>query len=127
MKNCNQCGKCCINYSNGGLSASPEEIKMWDLFRPDIYDYVSDGKIWMSPATGEQLDLCPWLIKDLKQQKYICNIYNDRPDDCKYFPVTIEQMINIDCEMLEKHDLTNPSKAQNKLDVIMRHSRPAFK
>lgn len=126
MKNCNQCGKCCINYSNGGLSASTEEIKMWDLFRPDIYSYVSDGKIWMSPETGEQLELCPWLIKDTNQQIYTCDIYNDRPEDCKFFPVTIEQMINIKCEMLEERDLEKPEQAQKKLDKLMADSRPAF-
>ena len=126
MKNCNQCGKCCINYSNGGLSASTEEIKMWDLFRPDIYSYVSDGKIWMSPETGEQLELCPWLIKVTNQQIYTCDIYNDRPEDCKFFPVTIEQMINIKCEMLEERDLEKPEQAQKKLDKLMADSRPAF-
>ena len=126
MKDCNQCGKCCINYSNGGLSASAEEIKLWDLFRPDIYNYVSDGKIWMSPETGEQLTLCPWLKKSPNENKYTCDIYHDRPDDCKYFPVTIEQMINIECEMLEKRDLEKPAQAQKKLDKLMVDSRPAF-
>ena len=127
MKKCNQCGKCCINYSNGGLSASPEEIKMWDLFRSDIYDYVTDGKIWMNPETGEQLERCPWLAKEPDKNIYTCDIYNDRPDDCKYFPVTIEQMINIECEMIEEHDLKNPTQAQKTLDKIMAESRPAFR
>ncbi|HHJ18661.1 MAG TPA: YkgJ family cysteine cluster protein, partial [Gammaproteobacteria bacterium] len=27
MKECNQCGKCCIKYSDGGLSASSSEIE----------------------------------------------------------------------------------------------------
>jgi Fe-S-cluster containining protein len=126
MKECNQCGKCCINYSDGGLSASPEEIKSWDMFRPDIYNYVSDGKIWMSPETGEQLTLCPWLKKLPDENKYTCDIYYDRPDDCKYFPVTIEQMINIECEMLEAHDLEKPTQAQKTLNKIMADSRPPF-
>lgn len=126
MKECNQCGKCCISYSNGGLSASPEEIKLWDLFRPDIYDYTNDGKIWVNPATGEQLEICPWLIKESNKDIYTCDIYNDRPDDCKFFPVTIEQMINIECAMLEEHDLINPKQAQTTLDKKMAGSRPPF-
>ena len=126
MKECNQCGKCCINYSNGGLSASPEEIKSWDMFRPDIYNYVSDGKIWMSPETGEQLDLCPWLKKDPNQNIYTCDIYYDRPDDCKYYPVTIEQMMKDECEMLEAHDLKKPTQAQKTLNKLMADSRPPF-
>ena len=27
-----------------------------------------------------------------------CDIYYDRPDECKYYPVTIEQMINDECD-----------------------------
>ena len=101
VKECNQCGKCCTKYSNGGLSASASEIELWANFRPDIYSYVSDGKIWMSPDTGKPLELCPWLRKLPNQSKYICDIYDDRPDDCKYYPVTIDQMVEDECEMLE--------------------------
>ena len=126
MKNCNQCGKCCINYSDGGLSASASEIKSWDMFRPDIYRYVHDGRIWMKPDTGEQLDRCPWLRKRPDEDKYTCDIYYDRPDDCKFYPVTIEQMIKDDCEMLEERDLTNPKQAQKMLDKLMSDSRPSF-
>ena len=125
MKNCNQCGKCCIKYSNGGLSASEDEIKHWDVFRPDIYNYVSNKNIWMDPKTGEQLEICPWLKKE--NNLYTCDIYFDRPNDCKYFPVTIEQMINIECEMLEERDLDRQEQAQKKLDKLMVDSRPPFK
>ena len=126
MKDCNQCGKCCTKYSNGGLSASPGEIDLWDKFRPDIYAYVSDGKIWMNPDTGKQLELCPWLRKLPNQNKYICDIYYDRPDDCKFYPVTIEQMVKDECEMLDEHDLVNPKQAQKTLDKLMADSRPPF-
>jgi len=127
MKECNLCGKCCINYSNGGLSASATEIELWRLFRPDIHEYVNNGEIWMSPDTGEQLVLCPWLIKNDTDGTYTCHIYNDRPDDCKYYPVTVEQMIKDDCEMLLPSDLDNPGKAQVQLDKLMSDSRPAYK
>ena len=127
MKECNQCGKCCTKYSNGGLSASESEIKFWDVFRPEIYDYVSDGKIWMNPKTGKQLELCPWLRKQPDQNIYTCDIYYDRPDDCKHYPVTIEQMIEDECEMIEERDLANPKYAQKTLDKLMVDSRPPFK
>ena len=61
MKECNQCGKCCLAYSDGGLSATAEEIEGWEIFNPAIAEYVVDGQIWMDPATGEQLTCCPWL------------------------------------------------------------------
>ena len=125
MKDCNQCGKCCIKYSNGGLSASEDEIKHWDIFKPEVYDFVNNGKIWIDPQTGEQLEICPWLRKE--NNLYTCDIYFDRPNDCKYYPVTIEQMINDECEMLEERDLEKPEQAQKKLDKLMADSRPPFK
>ena len=126
MKECNQCGKCCTKYSNGGLSASASEIEFWDNFRPDINRYVSSGNIWVSPDTGMQLELCPWLRKVPNQNKYTCDIYYDRPDDCKYYPVTIDQMVTDECEMLEVQDLANPKRAQKILNKLMADSRPPF-
>ncbi|VAW71686.1 hypothetical protein MNBD_GAMMA12-10 [hydrothermal vent metagenome] len=126
MKNCNQCGKCCIKYSHGGLSASSTEIELWDKFRPAIYRYVKEGQIWVNPDTGEELELCPWLRKEPDNNVYTCDIYHDRPEDCRFYPVTIEQMIVDECEMLSVHDLKNPSLAQRTLDKLMIDSRPAY-
>jgi len=81
----------------------------------------------MHPDTGEQIKLCPWLRKLPNQIGYICDIYYDRPDDCKYYPVTIEQMIEDECEMLEVQDMANPKQAQKTLDKLMADSRPAYK
>ena len=95
----------------------------------------------MSPDTGKQLELCPWLrelsdeklpdqkVPDQKlpdQKKYTCDIYYDRPGDCRYYPVSIEQMMEDDCEMLEAKDLLNPKQAQKTLDMLMADSRPAL-
>ena len=126
MKECNSCGKCCTKYSDGGLSASASEIEYWDSHRPDIYRYVSGGNIWMSPDTGKQIKLCPWLKKIPDQNKYMCEIYYDRPDDCKVYPVTIDQMVMDECEMLEEKDLANPKQAQKTLNELMADSRPPF-
>ena len=123
MKECNQCGKCCINYSDGGLSASASEIESWENSRPDIARYVIDGKIWMDPNTGKQLELCPWLNKLPNESKYTCNIYFDRPEDCRFYPALIKDMVKDDCEMLEAQDLSNPRKAQKTLDKFMADSR----
>jgi len=125
VKECNQCGKCCENYSDGGLSASKSEIEYWEIFRPRIYNFVSGGNIWVDPDTGKQLKRCPWLRQIPNQDKYVCDIYYDRPDDCKHYPVTIEQMIKDECEMLEVRDLANPSKAQSVLDKLMADYRPS--
>ncbi|MGI9315760.1 MAG: YkgJ family cysteine cluster protein [bacterium] len=124
MKECNQCGKCCTKYSDGGLSASQYEIENWEILRPDIHRYVSAGNIWMNPDTGQQLKLCPWLRKLPNQNKYMCDIYYDRPDDCKHYPVTIDQMVKDACEMLEPRDRARPKQAQKVLDKLMADSRP---
>jgi len=126
VKKCNQCGKCCINYSNGGLSASTREIEYWEINRPEIYRYVNNGSIWMSPDSGEQLTVCPWLTKLPNQNKYTCEIYYDRPDDCQYYPVSIGDMIKDECEMLERQDSANPKQAQKALNKLMADSRPPF-
>lgn len=124
MKPCNQCGKCCINYSDGGLSATSSEIDYWDNFRPDIFSYVQKGNIWVSPETGKQLKRCPWLRQSDNQNIYTCAIYHDRPEDCQHYPVTIDQMVEDECEMLERRDLEKPHQAQKVLDVLMADSRP---
>ena len=126
MKECTQCGKCCTKYSDGGLSVTDSEIDMWQLFRPDIADYVKNGLIWFSPQNGQALSLCPFLRKVPEQEIYTCDIYYDRPDDCKSYPVTIQQMLQDECEMLEDADLKHPDQAQQNLDSLMADSRPPF-
>jgi Fe-S-cluster containining protein len=61
------------------------------------------------------------------QDKYICRIYHDRPDDCKHYPVNIEQMVMDECEMLEVRDLADSNQAQSTLDKIMSDSRPPYR
>lgn len=124
MKECNQCGKCCTQYSDGGLSATEEEIEFWSVFRPNIAEYVANGSIWMEPKTGKQLKVCPWLKKVPGEEKYSCDIYFDRPDDCKLYPVTVEQMVADECEMLDAGDLQYPKLAQRQLDKIMAINMP---
>ena len=129
MKSCNQCGKCCLHYGDGGLSATTEEIEGWEIFSPDIAEYVANGQIWMDPATGQQLTRCPWLEElppgpGSTALKYGCRIYHNRPQDCRHYPVSIADMVRDDCEMIEASDLDEPRKAQIVLDQLMADSRP---
>jgi Fe-S-cluster containining protein len=126
LKECNQCGKCCTKYGGNGLSVLTSEIEHWEVFRPDIFKYVYDGGIWINPDTNKQLEGCPWLRRAPNQDKYTCYIYFDRPDECKFYPVTINQMIEDGCEMLEVKDLAKPEQAQNTLNMIMIDSRPPY-
>ena len=126
MKTCNQCGKCCVKYGHDGLSVTDDEIEMWEFFNPEISEYIVNGKTWFHPETGKPLDICPWLTKLKGEEKYICEIYFDRPDDCKYYPTSIPEMIRDECEMIEAQDITDMKKAQKKLDQLMADSRPAL-
>ncbi|MGR5143606.1 YkgJ family cysteine cluster protein [Photobacterium sp. DNB23_23_1] len=130
MKDCNQCGKCCIKYGDGDLAATKEEIDLWEQFNPDIFKYVQDGKIWFDPLTKKQLNHCPFLELSPKQNpqdknKYTCSIYLDRPEDCRHYPSLINEMVRDECEMIEVMDLDNPKKAQRQLDLLMSASRPS--
>jgi len=118
-------GNAVLNTGGGGLSASEDEIDFWDVFNPEIFKYVLNGKIWFNPDTGKQIAICPWLRKAPNKNIYTCYIYYDRPDDCKFYPVTIEQIIQDECEMIEDRVLTNPKQAQISLDKLMADSRPA--
>lgn len=129
MKDCNQCGKCCIKYGGGDLSATAEEIDLWEIFNPEIFKYVKNNEIWFDTDTGFRLQTCPFLQVEVKktaieQTKYTCSIYLDRPEDCRHYPSLINEMIRDDCEMVEAKDLTNPQKAQLTLDLLMQDSRP---
>ena len=106
------------------MSVSDSEIDLWESFSPNVYKYVFKGNIWVNPDTQETLAQCPWLRKAPNHNKYTCDIYYDRPDDCKFYPVTIAGMIADECEMLEVKDLANPKQAQKTLDKIMADSRP---
>ena len=130
MKDCNQCGKCCIKYGDGALSATKEEIDLWELFEPEIFQYVKDEEIWFDPNSGVKLNRCPFLdvipkTSPLAPDKYTCSIYLSRPEDCRHYPSLISEMIRDECEMIEIVDLENHKQAQKKLDYLMRDSRPS--
>ena len=80
----------------------------------------------MDPDTGKQIELCPWLRKVPQQNKYTCDIYFDRPDDCRFYPSTLDEMAADGCEMIEEKDLANPKQGQKALDIIMQDSRQEF-
>jgi len=129
MKDCNSCGKCCIKYGGSDLSASKEEIDLWEIFNPEIFEYVKNGEIWFDPKSGLRLSKCPFLEQEVKQHalspnKYTCSIYLDRPEDCRHYPSLISEMIRDECEMIEVIDSDRPKQAQIKLDLMMKGSRP---
>lgn len=126
MKECNQCGKCCTKYGADNLYVTANEIEMWELFAPDIAQYVQNGKVWFDPKTAEPLSACPFLKvidPSSNSPKYTCDIYLERPDDCRQYPSLVSEMIRDGCEMIEAIDINSPSAAQKRLEKLMQDSR----
>jgi len=77
-------------------------------------------------SSGAQLEICPWLRRTEGTEKskeiYSCDIYHDRPNDCKAYPADLSQMINDECEMLEADDIDNPKHGNARLKLIMSDS-----
>lgn len=120
MKPCNGCGKCCLKYGgNSGLGCASERdiVRLED--RPDVLSWIPQSllDLWVSPTTGEEANRCPWLRKLPKKDSYKCRIHDVRPDVCRGYPVSIEQMKEDGCEMLEETDLKlNKKQAKKTLD-----------
>lgn len=123
MKDCNSCGKCCVKYGSNGLSASKQEINNWQEDALEIAEYVHNGEIWFDPINKQPVSVCPFLQQSPNGQAYTCAIYYNRPDDCRYYPSTFEEMVIDGCEMVEAKDLKDPKKSQQALDIIMSDSR----
>lgn len=118
-----------MKYGDGGLSASEDDLEGWALFNPEIDKFVRNGEIWMHPQTGIQLTTCPWLRIQPNQSesdavRYSCDIYLDRPEDCRHYPTSLAEMLTDECEMIEVKDLSSPKRAQQLLDRMMSDSRP---
>ena len=120
MKACTDCGRCCIKYGDD-LATNPEEIRLWELFRPDIHQYVHEGRIWVDPDTREPLARCPFLVErevDGIAVRYQCAIYPDRPEDCRAYPSTVAEMVRDGCEMIEVKDLEDLRGAEAALRLL---------
>lgn len=125
VKDCNSCGKCCIKYGAQDLAVTEQEIESWQIFEPEIAEYIRNGQVWFDPKTGKRLNQCPWLKQT--DNKYLCSIYLSRPGDCRYYPTTVKEMVIDECEMIELSDLSNQQKAQFDLDILMTDSRPPLR
>lgn len=83
---------------------------LWLIRDPEVLDHldaVSD-EFWVNPDTGKKLQSCPWLHELPEKGKYACSIHDIRPEVCRDYPIDIEQMVSLDCEMLEEGDLDKP-------------------
>ena len=111
MRACTHCGKCCLKKGDNWLgSATEADLLLWLIRAPEVLDYVGGNRcdLWVSPETGKKMQSCPWLDKLPSQEKYECQIHDVRPEVCRDYPIDFDQMIDLDCEMLEAGDLDKP-------------------
>jgi len=108
---CNQCGNCCLNLGDAYQTcASGEDIRLWEMEgRHDILewvysiplgdeDYIHD--IWIHPKHG-YVERCPWLRKLPKQDKYICQIQDVKPEHCRNYPKSKKHADETGCKGFE--------------------------
>ena len=109
MRACTHCGKCCFKYEGDNWlgSATEADMLLWLIRAPEVLDYVGGNRcdLWVNPETGKEMQRCPWLDKLPSQEKYECQIHDVRPEVCRDYPIDFDQMIDLDCEMLEAGDL----------------------
>ena len=93
---CTNCGKCCTNTSfMGTLSATGDDVKRWRREgRCDILRFAwvlgppKDpwADLWVD-HNGDERERCPFIRKVLGQNRYLCSIYETRPQVCRdYVP-----------------------------------------
>jgi Fe-S-cluster containining protein len=108
---CQQCGQCCLKHGNC-LRASKEDIEIWvRAGRTDILQWVGpNGDLWIKSSTGKKFWRCPFLRKVSGKNKYICKIYNARPEACRDYPANKKQALKDGCSGL----INNAKKEKTK-------------
>jgi Fe-S-cluster containining protein len=108
---CTRCGKCCLKESYMlSLNATGDDVRRWrNEGRADILRYaeVIGGKepwadLWVKPESGEECTRCPFVRKDRGEPTYSCRIHSTRPQVCRNYPGSYDQMAKDGCEIIEE-------------------------
>ena len=109
---CTNCGKCCTNPSfMGTLKATGEDVKRWRREgRQDIlrFAHVLGSRndpwadLWIDSQAPDHRDperyRCPFVRKVRGQPRYLCTIYETRPQVCRDYEPWAPGSI---CEVVE--------------------------
>ncbi len=93
---CRRCGHCCLHLVDAYRGCvSDADLQRWRAAgRDDILARVESldlgrGNVlhmaWIDPASGEEVDRCPWL-SELPQGGFGCTIEAVKPDHCRAYP-----------------------------------------
>ena len=91
---CTNCGRCCTNSNYmGSLMADGEDILRWQREgRDDILRFAAIlgdrddpyADLWID-ENGNERERCPFVRKLKGQSRYLCTIYDTRPQVCRNY------------------------------------------
>jgi Fe-S-cluster containining protein len=106
---CRGCGHCCLNLVdafNGCVTDA--DLERWQrLGRADLLACVEtlylgpDNQLhtaWIDPASGDDVERCPWLLERIDPKGYICSINEIKPDHCRNYPEHHEHAVATGCK-----------------------------
>jgi Fe-S-cluster containining protein len=106
---CTNCGKCCTNAAfMGTLSATGDDVKRWRRERRrDILRFAAImgppedpfADLWVDDENGTERQRCPFVRKVRGQPRYLCSIYETRPQVCRDYEPWAPRSI---CEIVEE-------------------------
>ena len=80
-----------------GISA-PDTDRWTREGRSDILAQVGKYSSWVNPGP------CPFLADTDTSGRRLCSIHSTRPLTCREYPLAVDHMRYVDCEMLEPGD-----------------------
>ncbi len=95
--NCRQCGHCCRNLIDAYRGCVTDvDLELWRRTgRHDLLAWVETLDLgrgnrlhlaWIDPATGEEVESCPWLVEMQPGPSFTCGIHEVKPQHCRNFP-----------------------------------------
>jgi Fe-S-cluster containining protein len=94
---CRRCGHCCLTLVDAYRGCvSDADLERWRragrtdlLARVETLDLGPGNRLhlaWHDPATGEEVERCPWLVEDPVKGRFLCAIEEIKPDHCRAYP-----------------------------------------
>jgi len=95
--NCRRCGRCCLTLVDAYRGCvSDADLERWrQQGRDDLLAWVVTLELgpgnrlhtaWVDPASGDDVERCPWLHELADGSGYFCGIDAVKPDHCRDYP-----------------------------------------
>jgi Fe-S-cluster containining protein len=103
---CKQCGRCCHMLDYRNQCTEKDYARLKSRGRADVLawigctcneDKTTGYHIWMVPGTRTYAETCPWLRLEPTTGRYVCRIYDVRPDICRQYPGSRKHALMTGC------------------------------